>query len=104
MKPNLLALNLLCATFHLARQQRQDYANVHLAAKGMGLQDWEFRRACQFLLGEGLLERVAGDTNLMKLTSFGLAEAKRHTGIKAPHPVHLFYLGDVQESRLPNVS
>ena len=104
MKPNLLALNLLCATFQLARQQRQDFANIQLAANGMGLHDWEFRRACQFLLGEGLLERVPGDASLMRLTSFGLAEAKRHTGMKAPHPVHLFYLGDAQESRLPNVS
>ena len=107
MKLNRLSLALLCATHKMAQQQRQESACIQAASKGIGLQEWEFRRAFQYLLGEGLVERVAGEPSKVKLTSWGLAEARHKTDHgKASKGAHLFYLGDTVfgQSRLPEAS
>ncbi len=106
MKLNRLSLALLCATHQRAQQQRQDGACILAAAKGMGLQEWEFRRAFQYLLGEGLVERVAGEIHRVKLTSWGLSEARHRSNTeKSAKSAPLFYLGDqvAGQSRLPEV-
>lgn len=102
MKLNRLALSLLCAAY--ADKQRKEEVCIHSASRSLGLQEWEFRRAFQYLLGEGLVERVAGTVNIVKLTSWGLAEARHRSeqGRSSVRPT-LFYLGDSSQefTRLP---
>ena len=107
MKLNRLALSLLCAAYKTGRQQRQEAVCILAAAKGVGIQDWEFRRAFQYLLGEGLVERVPGTTHTVKLTSWGIAEASHRTTTgRTSRSTNLFYLGDLsyEHARLPEAS
>lgn len=106
MKLNRLALSLLCAAYHNASQQRQEEVCIFSASSSLGIQDWEFRRAFQYLLGEGLVERIPGTVNAVTLTSLGKAEARRRSESGTPsRSAHLFYLGDTtqQHIRLPEV-
>lgn len=105
MKLNRLALSLLCSAYR--NMQRQEEVCIQSASRSLELQEWEFRRAFQYLLGEGLVERVPGTVNVVKLTSWGLAEARHRSesGRSASRPT-LFYLGDSAQSytRLPEAS
>lgn len=105
MKLNRLALSLLCSAYQ--DMQRQGEVCIHSASKSLELQEWEFRRAFQYLLGEGLVERVPGTVNVVKLTSWGLAEARHRSdsGRTSLRPT-LFYLGDSSQgyTRYPEAS
>ncbi len=104
---NRLALSLLCAAYTTSSQQRQEQVCILAAAKGLGIREWEFRRAFQYLLGEGLVERVQGGTHVVKLTCWGLAEASHRskTG-RVATSTNLFHLGDLsyEHARLPEAS
>lgn len=106
MKLNRLALSLLCAAHQSASQQLQKEVCIFSASSSLGIQDWEFRRAFQYLLGEGLVERIPGTVNAVKLTSWGEAEARRRAEPgTTSRSTNLFYLGDTSHNhiRLPEV-
>lgn len=106
MKLNRLALSLLCAAYRTSDQQRQKEVCIFSASASLGIQEWEFRRAFQYLLGEGLVERIPGTVNAVTLTSWGEAEAKRRTESgSTSRSAHLFYLGETSHGqvRLPEV-